>query len=88
MGHSTTTFGRIVRLYDEERMLLDKEELTDAERGRFAEIRTQLESLWPKERQERVFLQHGRPRLISAPDPSRRRQVARGIQPLPATGGD
>jgi len=91
MGHSTTTFRRIVALYDEERQLLDKTELTDAERARFADIRASLiERYWPQERAERVRQASGPPRLISAPDPRSHRRVAQfahGMQPLPS-GGD
>jgi len=85
---STTTFDRIVHLYDQARMLLDKEEgLTEDEQRQFADIRDQLDRLWTHRRAELVFQVAGPPRMISAPDPSRRAQIARGIQPLPS-GGD
>ena len=51
--HSTTTFKRIVALYDEARHLLDQAGdayLTADEQRRFAKIRAALTSLWPKER--------------------------------------
>ena len=53
IAHSTTTFRRIVALYDEERCLLDQAgdaNQTADEQRRFAEIRAALTSLWPKER--------------------------------------
>jgi hypothetical protein len=53
IAHSTTTFRRIVALYDEERCLLDQAgdaNLTADEQRRFAKIRAALTSLWPKKR--------------------------------------
>lgn len=90
MAHSTTTFRRIVCLYDEARALLDKRSndwLTDDDQARFAQIREQLDRLWTHRRAELVFQVNGPPRMVSAPDPRRRAQIARGIAPLPA-GGD
>jgi hypothetical protein len=86
--HHTTTFDRIVQLYDEERQLLDKGDyLTDDEQRQFADIRAELAKSWPQRRAEQVFEVSGPPRMISAPDPRSQRQVARGIAPLPR-GGD
>jgi len=86
--HSTTTFRRIVELYDVAGRLLAKEDgLTEAEQARFREIRDQLDQLWPKRRAELVFQIDGPPRLISAPDErARARHIAHGIAPLPGGG--
>jgi len=81
--HSTTTFGRIVRLYSEERALLDKDELTGAERARLPDIHRELARLWSQERAERLLAQSGPPRMLSAPDPRSQPQVRRFAQ-----GGD
>lgn len=91
--HSTTTFRRIVGLYDEARQLLDKRNddwLTDDDQARFAEIRVSLDAMWSKRRAELVFQTKGSPRMVSAPDPRSQPQVKRfahGIAPLPS-GGD
>jgi len=89
VAHSTTTFTRIVELYDAAGALLSKDDfLTEAEQARFADIRAELDQLWPKRRAELVFQIDGPPRLVSAPDEhARRRQIAHGIAPLPS-GGD
>jgi hypothetical protein len=63
--------------------LLDKTQLTAAERAQFTEIRQALAKLWPARRAEQVFEAHGPPRLISSPEPlDRRRRIAFGIPPL------
>jgi hypothetical protein len=88
--HSTTTLDRIADLYDEERQLLSRDDddwRTADVRDIASDIRARLERMWDKRRAELVFTYRGPPRLISAPDPSRRAQIARGIPPLPS-GGD
>jgi hypothetical protein len=86
--HSTTTFDRIVQLYDEERRLLDRaydDDFTADERQRLREIGSELmNTYWPLRRKEIVFQLHGTPRLISAPNPQdHKRVIAHGIAPLP-----
>ena len=82
--HSTTTFDRIIELYDAASHLLAKNDLlTAAEQRCFADIREELHQLWPKRRAELTFQIAGPPRMISAPDPRSQRQIARGIPPLP-----
>lgn len=85
MSHSTTTFDRIVRLYDRARDLLDKEEGLDADDQRvFRAIRDELDGMWIRRRAELTFAVSGPPRLISAPNPQdHKRVVAHGIAPLP-----
>ena len=89
MAHSTTTFDRIVRLYDQAGQLLSKNELlTEAEQQLFADIRAELDRLWPKRRAELTFQASGPPRLIAAPNPhDHHRVIAHGIQPLPSGRG-
>jgi hypothetical protein len=84
--HSTTTFTRIVELYDASVQLLAKDDfLTEAEQQRFADIRNELDQLWTHRRAELVFQINGPPRLISAPDDgARKRHIAHGIAPLPS----
>lgn len=94
--HSSTTFGRIVQLYDEERRLLDKAGetwLTPDDRDHFRQIRRELtEKYWPERRAEQVRAEHGPPRMISdnrpMPQgrPSHPRLPAYGIAPLPSGG--
>jgi hypothetical protein len=87
MAHSTTTFQRIVRMYERAGALLAQEAMDDAERVEFRQLQSDLDQYWERERASRVFAQHGPPRMISAPDPRSQRQIARGIAPLPS-GGD
>jgi len=88
--HSTTTLQRIIRLYDEERQLLDRtgeDWLSAAERARFADIRAGLERLWRDRRQELVFSLAGPPRLLGGgSETDQKRQIAHGIAPLPSGG--
>jgi hypothetical protein len=91
VSHSTTTFDRIVHLYEEAGRLLAKEGLlSDDDQTCFTKIREDLDQFWPKRRAELVFHVSGPPRLISAPDPRSQPQIRRfahGIAPLP-NGGD
>ena len=82
--HSTTTFGQILHLYQEERSLLDKDELTDAERARLPAIHAELDRRWRERRAELVFRVCGPPRMLSAPDPRSGPQVRR----FASAGGD
>jgi hypothetical protein len=91
VAHSTTTLQRIGSLYEEQRQLLDRrcdDFLTDAERARLAEIGRELyEKYWPRERAERVFAEHGPPRMLGGGNEhDQKRQIAHGIAPLPRGG--
>jgi hypothetical protein len=80
----TTTFDRIVSLYDQASAPQACEEgLTADEQKQFREIRATLDRLWDRRRAELAFDASGPPRIVSAPDPRSQRQIARGIAPLP-----
>lgn len=97
MERHSTTFRRIVNLYDEARQLLDKSGetwLTPDEQLRFKEIRAALDKLWTERRAEWVFAESGPPRTLGDNRPmphgrpSHPRLSAYGIAPLPHAGGD
>lgn len=86
MSHSTTTLDRIVRLYDQARQLLDREEgLSADDQQRFREIRAELDQrLWPERRAELVRQVAGPPRLVGGGgERDQQRAIAHGIAPLP-----
>lgn len=84
MSYCSTTFDRIVDLYDEAGRLLAHEYLTEAEQARFREIRVTLDRLWTHRRAELVFSIHGPPRSLGGgTEADQRRQFAHGIAPLP-----
>lgn len=85
--HSTTTFDRIVALYHEAGDLLAKDDLwTAAERGRYDAIRSEIDQLWPKERQERARRRFGQPQLIGGGTEADQQRTARALAMM--AGGD
>lgn len=92
--HYSSTFRKIISLYDEAGQLLAKDDgFTEADQARFQEIRDTLDGMWNRRRKELIFEQHGPPRMVAAPNPRSQRQVTRsiahGIAPLPMpNGGD
>lgn len=87
----STTMDKITALYARAGALLAHDGfLTEAEQREFADIRAELDQLWPKRRAELVFQVSGPPRCLGGGterDQQRMRQIAYGIAPLPH-GGD